>query len=230
MESSRLPGKVLKRISGIPLLEYQIRRLQRCKNIEGIVVATSTSNKENPIIELCEKLDIPVYSGSETDVLSRYRKAADAEAADIIIRITGDCPLIDPNIVDACIEGLQEDCDYISTNSTFPLGMGCEVFTKHALDVCVHNVDDDYDREHVTSYIWRNKDKFITCSLGSDIDMSNERWTVDTMEDFMLVESVIHHFGTENLEVSIRDIALFLDANPSLRELNAMIVQTPLKA
>ncbi len=191
MGSTRLPGKVLKPILGKPMLELQLERLQRSKRTDQIVLAIPDSAKEQALLEFAQRLpDIKIFQGSEEDVLARYYGAAKAANADIIVRITSDCPLIEPDLIDRCIESfLAKDFDYVSNvhRRTYPRGLDTEVFSFQALELAFREAHALPDREHVTPFIWRQPDRFSMFDVIAEQDYSHLRWTVDTPEDFELI-------------------------------------------
>ena len=168
MTSTRLPAKVMKQVLGKPLLEYQIERLKRVKLADQIVVATTIKDTDQPIVDLCDRLFIPYYRGSEDDVLARYHGAAIAHQADIVVRVTSDCPIIDPHVIDQAIQFYTDaypKYDYVSNCSTrtYPRGMDTEVFSFSTLDKAFHQATAQPDREHVTTFISRQSNR---CKLG----------------------------------------------------------------
>ena len=160
MTSTRLPGKVLKTVLGKPLLEYQIERLRRVKLADEIVIATTTNNADQPIIDLCDRLSIPYYRGSEDDVLARYHSAAIFHQADTVVRVTSDCPVIDPQVIDRVIYTYIDEhpkYDYVSNclERTYPRGMDTEIFSFNALEQAFQQAITQPDREHVTPFIYQ---------------------------------------------------------------------------
>ena len=228
MRSTRLPGKVLKKIMGRELLDYQIERLGNLKNVDNIIVATTENDYDDPIAFLCKKIGCPVYRGSENDVLARYYKAAISFDADCIVRINSDCPLIDPFVVDSIIEKYllcYPKYDYISNilERSYPIGLHTEVFSMDALEVAYKNSIDHDEREHVTPYIYRNKNLFNLKSVKIDKDLSEYRWTVDYLEDFKLIEEILTNVYPGNNNFSMYDVLNYLDCNPQLVEINSGI-------
>lgn len=228
MGSSRLPGKVMKEVVGKPLLEHIINRLQSCEKIDKIIVITSEEIENEPIKQLCKEINIDCFAGDEKDVLDRYYKAAiefNLNENDSVLRITADCPLIDPEIVDAVIEKhLDEDYDY-TTNTlirTFPDGLDCEVFKLSILNEMWNDARLKSEREHVTLYIKNNPENYKLGNLKQDVDYSNLRWTVDEKEDFILIKKVYEHLYDDEKIFLMKDILQLLDDNPSLLEINDM--------
>jgi glutamate-1-semialdehyde 2,1-aminomutase len=196
MGSTRLPNKVMKLINGVPMIELLLRRLDCAKNVDEIVLATSTGEKNVPLVEHVEKLGFFCISGSESDVLDRYINAARQAHADVIVRITGDCPLIDPGLVDEAIEQFKSlGVDYLSNSlpATYPDGLDTEVFTLEALERAARETNDPFDREHVTPYL-RRPGLFKTGVMVNSEDLSGFRWTVDELVDFQVVANVFNYF------------------------------------
>ncbi|MGZ4161026.1 MAG: cytidylyltransferase domain-containing protein [Neobacillus sp.] len=229
MGSTRLPGKVMKKVLRKPLLEYQIDRVRRSKLINQIVIATTTKETEQPIIHLCEKLSVDYYRGSEDDVLSRYFEAANKYQAQVVVRLTSDCPLIDPNVIDEIITNyLSNNYDYVSNTieRTYPRGLDVEVFSMKALEKCYREASDTVYREHVTPYIYHHPDKFNLGFVKHTIDLSSFRLTVDTEEDLDLISRLIKGLYERNKEYfTLEDIIHLLQEKPEWVLLNAHIEQ-----
>jgi len=190
MSSTRLPGKVLKKVKGKSLITRMIERVQLAEKVDGIVVATSEKPEDDAIVAEVE--GVLVFRGSLDDVLSRFQGAA--EGADVVIRLTADCPLIDPKVIDQAI-GMYESGHYeYVTNAlerTYPKGMDVEVFSKKLLDEIAEKADDPYEREHVTPYLYQGKRETRIGHLKQKQNDSDLRITVDTPEDFALVKKLI---------------------------------------
>ncbi|USK69968.1 glycosyltransferase family protein [Peribacillus asahii] len=232
MGSTRLPGKVLKRVNGIPLLQYQIERMKKSNLINGLVIATTEQDLEEPILELCEKMNISAFRGSEKDVLDRYCGAAQKYNADVIVRMTSDCPIIDPNIIDQVIQYyLDHSYDYVSNTQirTFPRGMDTEVFSRKLLEKAQMNAQKEYEREHVTPYFYMNPDKY---SIGQFVnrgqDVSHYRLTVDTEEDLKLISILLKELYPKNQFFDLEMILDKLRKEPHLAEINKHIQQKKL--
>ena len=196
MTSTRLPKKVMKKINDKTLIELLLQRLSGSKQLNQIIVVTSHDKANQELIDHVNALGYPCEQGSENNVLERYVHAAKKYKADIVVRITGDCPLIDPEIVDACISKFNlQDVDYLSNNypANFPDGLDVEVVTTSALEVVIKDSMDSHDLEHVTSYI-RSSGRFKISSISSDLDYSDMRWTVDEPEDFEVVRNIFDYF------------------------------------
>ena len=201
MGSTRLPNKVLLEVKRTPLLEYEIQRVKRATLIDRIVVATTDSPADEKIVELCSKIGVDYFRGSEKDVLDRYYQCAlKYPEYGTIIRITGDCPLIDPKVIDEVLRLFDEGkYDYASNvaKETFPDGMDIEVFTREALKEAANEANLASEREHVTLYI-RNREKFKKGNLEARHDFSHFRLTVDQKEDFEVIQFLIENSSIED--------------------------------
>lgn len=231
MTSTRLPGKVLKKVLRKTLLEYQLERVKYSKLIDEIIVATTTNDSDIPIIELCNQLGITFFRGSEDDVLERYYQAALENNGDVIVRLTSDCPLIDPKIIDKNIEMyLYGNYDYVSNTQerTYPRGMDTEVFSFELLKKADLNSLLDYEREHVTPYFYTNNKKFLIGQVKNQEDYSNYRLTVDTVEDLELITVILENLYPKNGKFKLDNIIKFLKENPELATLNQHIEQKKL--
>jgi spore coat polysaccharide biosynthesis protein SpsF len=233
MASTRLPSKVLRTVLGKPLLEYQIERLARAKTLDGIVVATTEGDGDDPIVALCRRLGVPCHRGPEDDVLARYHGAAKAYGADPVARVTADCPLIDPEVVDRIVARYREGegaCDYVSNTlrRTYPRGLDVEVFSFGALAAAHREATLPSDREHVTAFLYRRPERFRLVNVESGEDLGHHRWTVDTPEDFRLIAIVLESLYPSNPGFGMRDVLALLEADPSLERINAHVEQKPL--
>jgi len=230
MTSTRLPGKVLKQVLGKSLLEFQLERLKAVLNADDLVVATTTNATDQPIVDLCQTIQVPVYRGSETDVLARYYEAAATNQADIVVRVTSDCPLIDPDIVAEVIgfyQTRQDQYDYVSNtlDRTYPRGLDVEVFSLNALEQAYREATQADEREHVTPYIYRHPEQFKIDQIKQAEDHANERWTVDTPEDFELIKRILEALYSTKPNFRQADVLALLDTHPDWRTLNADIPQ-----
>lgn len=220
MGSTRLPGKVMKPIGGVPMIELLLARLSKAKRVDQIILATSEDPRNQPLIDYVAALGYVCIAGSEQDVLGRYLLAANQVQADVIVRVTGDCPLIDPDVVDAVVERFFAiNVDYVSntTPPTYPDGLDTEVFTVSALERAATESSDPFDHEHVTPYL-RRQGLFRTGSVIHNKDLSSMRWTVDEPADFRVISRVFRHFAPDIyfpwqrvLELQIERPALFAD-------------------
>ncbi|GAA0319219.1 glycosyltransferase family protein [Bacillus carboniphilus] len=233
MGSTRLPGKILKTVNEKPLLEYQLERVQLAKTIDQIIVATTIKDTELPIVELCKRLGIDYYRGSEQDVLSRYYETAKKYHVDVIVRLTSDCPIIDPKVIDKVVNNFLRkypSIDYVSNTieRTYPRGLDTEVFSFEALNKAYHKAFLPRDREHVTAYFYTNPTQFKLYSIKNEQDYGNYRWTVDTEEDFELVRLILTELYNRTEHFSLEDVIMLLKANPKWNEINAHIEQKKL--
>lgn len=226
MGSSRLPGKVLKEIKGKPVIHYLIERLSYSENIDKIAIATTDSEKDDPIVQFCIDNNVVYYRGNEDDVLDRFYQAAKTINADIIIRLTGDCPLIDPQIIDNLINIFkEEENDHMSLGSSYPEGLDVEILMFSALEDAWKNAKLKTEREHVTVYLWSNPDKFNSKSIEYTKDLSNYRVTIDEPEDFIVVEQIINALYKENELFHMQEIIEFLDSHPEIFQINQGIIR-----
>lgn len=226
MGSTRLPNKVMKTLMGVPMIELLLERLSKSNQIDQIVLATSTDPKNAPLVEHVERLGYTCIRGSETDVLARYLVAARQAQADVVVRITGDCPLIDAALVDQTIVRFNSTkVDYLSNTSpaTYPDGLDTEVFSIEALERAGHETQEPFDHEHVTPYL-RRPGLFKTGVLAHDQDLSWLRWTVDEPADFEVVSKVFQHFAP-NIHFSWKDVLALQQQNPEIFAANHNIIR-----
>lgn len=228
INSVRLPGKVLLEINGRPMISYMLERVARAKTIQHIILATGTDPADDPLADFCKKNNIACYRGSQEDVLDRYYQAAKTVHAQIVVRLTGDCPLIDPNIVDAMVTIFRKgDYDYvantISPKWTVPEGMDVEIFSFKNLERAWQEAKKPSEREHVTFYFWKNPQLFSIYQYKIDEDLSGYRLTVDYPEDFEVVRAVMTHLYPQNPRFSMQDIVEFLKNHPEIHERNKNI-------
>jgi len=239
MTSSRLPGKVLMEINGKPVLEILIDRLKRSKYINEIVIATTSNDADDRIEELGKELNVAVFRGSEDDVLGRVVGAVETLKGDIIVEITGDCPLMDPEVMDSVIEEYIEnypEYDYV-TNIGYvenevreiPIGMDIRVFTFKDLKYISEITDDPEDREHVSLYFFRTgKNKYKLFNIKTPDKWKRNysvRLALDTKEDFQFIEKIYTELNKINKEFGLEDILNFLDENKELLKINSEVIQ-----
>jgi spore coat polysaccharide biosynthesis protein SpsF len=228
MTSTRLPGKVLLPLADQPMLMRLVERLRRVKQADAIVIATTTNATDDPIATLCETLVVPCHRGSEHDVLSRYADAARLNAAQVVVRVTSDCPLIDPVLVDKLITIYAEGgCDYVSNMQppTWPYGMAIEVFSAAALDDAHREATQDSEREHVTPFIYWHPERYRLRNIESPQNLSQQRWTVDTPEDYQLVRRLFETLYPENPHFTLADVLAMMEAHPDWMRINQHIQQ-----
>jgi spore coat polysaccharide biosynthesis protein SpsF len=228
MGSTRLPGKVMMDIVKKPMLWRVINRVKHAKRLNDIVIATTALNEDKQILELASEMRVKGYAGSEDDVLDRYYQAAIIYNADIIVRITADCPLIDPNVIDRAIEFyLNHDFDYVSTGikPTYPDGLDTEVFSFITLERAWKEATLASEREHVTPYIRKNPQIFNIKNLENDKDLSYMRWTVDEERDLEFVREVYKRLYKEGDIFYMEDILNLLKTHSGLMDINKGIVR-----
>lgn len=223
MSSTRLPGKVMRLIEGRPMLGRHLDRLKRCTMIDELTVATSEEPSDDPIAAFCNSEGIACFRGPLTDVLARFEGAvAQYPSVNHVVRLTGDCPLADPAIIDDIVRThLAGNFDYTANTLAprVPDGLDAEVMTRTALSIMVAEAAEAYEREHVTPFLYRHPDRFRVHFVHSETDQSLVRWTVDTPEDFRLVEAVFREllpggpFGSG-------EIAALLQRRPDIASLN----------
>jgi len=234
MGATRLFGKPLNRVLEKPLLSYQIERLRRAKKVDEIVIATTDKAQDQEIVNLCVLEGVPVFRGSEDDVLDRYYQAAKAYQAEVVIRVTGDCPLIDPKIIDEVVDfylSKLPPCDYVSNSleRTYPRGLDVEIFSFQVLDKAFHQAKKPEEREHVTLYFYEHPESFSLGSFKQAVDQSHLRWTVDTEEDFELISLIIKSLYPTKPNFTTEDILEQLQKHPEWASINAHIKQKPVR-
>ena len=225
-DSTRLPGKVLKKILNKPLLWYQIIRLQQIKTPSNIIIATATSDSNKPLVDFAKEMNIDYFIGNKDDVLDRYYQTAKKFNGDVIVRVTSDCPLIEPTLIDEGLDiFLNGDYEYISNGHppTYPDGYDTEIFSFKALETAWIEAKLPSEREHVTPYIWKHSENFrlFNIVLENDIDLSSFRLTVDTPEDFALITKIIEEFHDNWKNIRLNDVMDFLRKKPELLKINA---------
>jgi spore coat polysaccharide biosynthesis protein SpsF (cytidylyltransferase family) len=227
MSSSRLPGKSMLEICKKPIIEHIFDRVRSCKLVDELILATSDDQSDDVLFQWAQNNNINCYRGSLDDVLDRFYKAAILYKVDTIVRITGDCPLIDPNTVDEVIKGFNKgNYDLYSLGGSFPDGLDCQVFSfKSALEVAWNNAVLPSEREHVCPYIENNPQLFNLGSLNKFPNSSSIRITLDQKEDFKLIKKIYEHFYHSDTLFDIKSILQFLVNNPELLEINAGIVR-----
>jgi glutamate-1-semialdehyde 2,1-aminomutase len=226
MGATRLPNKVMRDICGTPMIGLLLERLKDSKRVDEIVLATSIDSRNDALEAYVRDLGYAVYRGSESDVLDRYYRAAEQCNADVIVRITGDCPLTDPALVDEVIECfLQKKADYASNVAppTFPDGLDVEVFSFHALEKAYREAAQPAQREHCTPYL-RESDHFVRANVAHSADLSAHRWTVDEPDDLAVIEQVFGHFHPRR-QFTWREVLALGERQPNLFAANAHLVR-----
>ena len=229
MTSERLPGKVLMEICNKPLVLHITERLAKCKNIEELILAMPDTIENDILEEYAKQHHIEYFRGSENDVLSRYLHAAEAFRVDNIVRITADCPLIDPRIVDVMVDSFVTEevhCAAVGVEGDFARGFDAEIFDYYTLKRVNCEAQRFYEREHVTPYIYENPNLFRVFFLKAEgkLKRPNMRLTVDTIEDLKLAKKVFENFSDKDMFYA-EDVIDFLDANPKLLSINACVTQ-----
>jgi spore coat polysaccharide biosynthesis protein SpsF len=229
MGSTRLPGKVMLPILGRPMLYWHLSRLGRARRIDRLVVATTDLPQDEPIVNLCKTMGIAVFRGSEQDVLSRYAGACQRFAATTVVRVTSDCPLIDPTVVDQVIAAYgaaRPDLDYAALEpKDYPRGLDTEVFTAKALLAADANAIDAAEREHVTPYLYRRPDRFRCVRLATGEGLGEHRWCVDEPADYELVRRIIETLWPQRPEFTWRDCLALLRDHPAWSDINRSVRQ-----
>lgn len=230
MGSTRLPGKALLEVAGETLLGLLLKRLGRVTLADAVVVATTTAERDRPIVDLAGAMGVPSWRGSEEDVLARYHGAATAHRAEAVVRITADCPLMDPAVVDRVIGAFADPagaCDYASNTleRTYPRGLDCEVFSMGILDEAHRRATDPVEREHVTPYIYRRPERFRIVQVRNGTDLSRHRWTVDTPEDFELIRRILETLLPAGTDFGMGDVLRLLAGHPDWEAINSGVEQ-----
>ena len=223
MTSSRLPGKVLMQADGKPLLQHMVERIRKAKLVDEIVVATTINDSDSPIVELCNQLGIKVFRGSEDDVLQRVLDAHQSLNSDVIVELTGDCPLIDPEVIDQVVqEYLNSDIDYVSNAHvrSYPDGYDVQVFSFSVLNKVNEKVKSKEDREHVSLYIYKSGEFTLKAVVAEEeIRWPELRVTLDNKGDYLLIKNIIEVAAAEGKEYNVKEVVQYMKKNPKLLEL-----------
>lgn len=226
MSSSRLPGKVLLDLGGRPVLSRMVERVRLAKKVDQVIVATTVDPSDDPIIEMCQREQIDFFRGSLPDVLDRYYQAALQFHADVIVRLTGDCPLIDPQLIDDVVKTLLDRkldfaCNRLPPpfKRTYPIGLDVEACTFSALARAWREAVEKKDREHVLPYLYELPGRFKVAQLNHDTDLGHLRWTLDTPEDYALLQEVVKRLGNRN-DFSWLEVLDLFHQDPGLAGLN----------
>jgi spore coat polysaccharide biosynthesis protein SpsF len=233
MGSTRLPGKVLKTVLGRPLLDFLVERLSQSREINDIVILTSNQPEDDKIALFCQEKNLSCFRGSEDDVLDRFYQAALQTNPEGIVRITSDCPLTDPDIIDQVIREFRQEypkIDYVSNSMerTFPRGLDVEVFSFKALEKAFQNASRPEEREHVTVYLYRHPKQFHLKNVAHFPSLAHHRWTVDTIEDFTLIRLILENLYPRNPQFRLKDVLDLLKEHADWILLNAHIKQKKL--
>ncbi len=231
MTSTRLPGKVLMDLAGRPMLAQQLRRLKACRRVDEIVIATTANQTDAPVVRLADAEGVRWFRGSEDDVLSRYSGAAREAGADLVVRVTADCPLIDPWVTDRVVEELENQpmhVDYASNviDRTFPRGLDSEALFRDVLERVDRLAHSALAREHVTYFLLRERPElFMVRSVRDQQDNSDLRWTVDTPEDLAMVRRVYQDLDLGQKILPYHDILKHVRNNPVIAVMNGHVKQ-----
>lgn len=229
--STRLPGKVLQDLAGDTMLSRVVRRTRRARRLDEVVIATTTSEQDDPVVAECRRLDVRWFRGSEEDVLDRYFQAAEAARAELVVRVTSDCPLIDPSLIDRVVSAFQaERPDYASNflERTYPRGLDNEAVTFECLGRAWCEAERAYQRVHVTPYFYENPGMFRLLAVSHDRDLSDRRWTVDTEDDMRFARAIYERFGGDD-QFTWCEVLQLLEAEPDLSEINGHVCQKALR-
>jgi spore coat polysaccharide biosynthesis protein SpsF len=226
--STRLPGKALLDIAGMTMLARVIDRTRRARTIDRVIVATTTNPQDDRVVDHARGLDVEVFRGDEHDVLDRYYQAARQHELDVIVRITSDCPLLDPGLADEVVRPLLDPSSLVdySCNTlrrTYPRGLDVEAVPLRTLERAWREAESVHERAHVFPYVYEHPERFSLAGRSDPIDRSHMRWTVDTAEDLAFVREVCRALGT--LDFTWTDVLTVLDANPDLLRINAQVRQ-----
>lgn len=225
--STRLPGKVLLPLAGKSVLEHVVRRVERCTTVNLVVVATTIEKPDDKIESWCNENNVVCFRGSVDDVLDRYYQAAKNLSADVIVRVTADCPLIDPKIIDEVLTAFNfESYDLFSLSGEFPDGLDCQVFSMAALERAWCEAVLRSDREHVGAYIERTRrDLFRVGGLKKFKGFAHYRWTLDEPQDYEFLQKIFSRLGEINSDFDTSDVLSLLAREPQLMEINSGIIR-----
>jgi spore coat polysaccharide biosynthesis protein SpsF len=229
--STRLPDKVFLELSNKPLLEHVVNRLKKADLLQEIIIATTDLPNDNLIETWADSNNISIFRGSENNVLERYYEAAKKFQIDVIVRITADDPFKDYRLVDEAVRVLIDNkLDFVCNNNpvSFPEGLDVEVLTFNALEISYNNVVSDFDKEHVTQYIHKNKDMFNIANIQNDKDLSFHRWTLDTIEDYQFAQKIYSELYKEGDVFLREEILELLEKSPLILELNNKVDRSDL--
>lgn len=228
MGSSRLPGKIMLNVCGKSMLEHLIDRIKNSKKLDKIIVATSTNPEDDEIVNFCSLNNISFFRGSENDVLSRYFETAKFFSVNTIIRLTADTPILDSNTIDKIIQVYQENnFDFVSNSSplprTYPDGYNVEILSFEILEKIHKNAVNPSDREHVTTFITMQPEKFNLYRVDYSKDLSKYRFNLDYEEDYQLIKCIFENFYEKNPNFLLEDVVNWLNEHPEILKINSHI-------
>lgn len=236
MGGTRLPGKVLRPLRGRSVLAHVVTRVRTARRLDGVTVATTDAPADEAVADECRRLDVACFRGSEQDVLARYHGAALGSRAEAVVRVTADCPLFDPWLLDGMLAVFHEanqpaiTVDYLSNTlaRTYPRGLDAEIFTFAALERAHREAKQPYEREHVTPYLYEHPELFRLRSLEGPTDLAHLRWTLDTPEDWQFLEAVYAALARGHGLFTTDAVLKLLKERPELTKLNAHVEQKKL--
>ncbi|MBN2044451.1 MAG: glycosyltransferase family protein [Anaerolineales bacterium] len=229
MAASRLPGKVLKELGHLSVLGWMIARARRAELIDEVVIATTTDSSDDPVAAYCEQNGVKFTRGSMQDVLDRYYRAAKLHGADVVVRLTADCPFIDPAMLDDNLRtfmGAEPKLDFAANRlpppykRTIPIGLDAEFCWFEGLETIWHEAKEKHQREHVMPYFYEHPERFNVLHIIHQPSYGHLRWTVDTPEDLALLRQIVNHFPGRD-DFSWKDVLALVEAHPELGEINA---------
>jgi spore coat polysaccharide biosynthesis protein SpsF len=226
MGSTRLPGKVLEAIAGTPMLGHVLQRAKAIPGVDMVILATTSAVKDASLVALAKKYGARCFRGSENDVLERYYQAAKANGVDTVVRVTADCPLLDPEVSGLVVARFNKgNVDYASNSQppTYPDGLDTEVFSFQALVTAWREARLPSQREHVTPYIWGSPQRFRLANVAHRVNLSEMRWTVDEPQDLEFLRGVCRYLRGDVLKARMADVLQVLELHPELLEANAGI-------
>jgi spore coat polysaccharide biosynthesis protein SpsF len=217
MSSTRYPGKVLAPLAGQPMILRQLERIQRAKTLDAIVVGTSTDASDDELAEIVKASGCDVVRGDLNDVLARFIQVIDQYQPETVVRLTADCPLISPQVIDQVVARFnQGDCDYASNTMTptYPDGLDVEVVKASVLQEVYETSTDKNEREHVTLGVYRQPDKYRILNFAGEVDLSDLRWTVDTPADYQFVKAIYEELYPKNPNFDFEEVISYLQNHP----------------
>lgn len=226
MSSSRLPGKVLRPILGVPMLMRQVERIRRAGTLDALVVATSTDRSDDALERVCAENGVSCFRGSLDDVLDRFYRVALERKPEYVVRLTGDCPVADPAVIDAVVRyAVAGGFDYASNTlqPTFPDGLDVEVLTFRSLETAWREARLPSQREHVTPFVHQQPARFKIGNYAGPRDLSHLRWTVDEVADFELIRQIYEALYPAKPDFTTDDILALLERRPELKQINASL-------